>query len=213
MWLIKLLRGLTLSKKIVFIILIVCFCLIISLIYSFNINSTDSIEEQRATISKTILPSVCSGFITFLGLFITMRFNEYQIKIKEREKICPVLCLNSNDKASVQKSLSQVDHQKYIVCTDSKEIRIIKCQIQNSKDNAVNNLIIIKPCKDQASITRQCNKEYDFIFGVCSKKYLSFYLQYEDILGRRYKQKIKYKYDPQRNKYCFKSCDPKRRII
>lgn len=202
------------SKKLVFIILIVCFCLIISLIYTFNMNSTESIEQQRATISTTILPAVCSGFITFLGLFITMSFNEYQIKIKEREKMCPVIFLNSNDKASAQTSLStEVNDQKDIVCTNSEKTRTIKGELQNSKDNTVKNLRIIKPYKDQARLTRQCNTEYNFILGFCSKRYLSFYLHYEDVLGRKYKQKIKYKYNPKRNNYCFISCDPKRRKI
>ena len=181
--------------------------------YTFHINSTESLEEQRTVISKTILPSVCSGFVTFLGLFITMCFNEYQTKIKARENLCPVLYINSSDKASAQQPLAQVDHHRYIVCTKSKTARMIKCEFRNSKDNTVNNLIIKKPCKNQARITLECNKEYTFLFGVCPKRFLSFYLYYEDVLGRKYKQKIKYKFNPEQINYYFKSCGPKRRMI
>lgn len=113
-----------------------------TLCFVFSWNSKDPINEQIVAISKITLQSVISGFVTFLGLLMTISFNEYQRKLDDRIRICPVFYFEPTEKASVLIKQKKINDKTYYQCTHAKSVRTIVCVLGNSKDCLAKNIYI-----------------------------------------------------------------------
>ncbi|MBQ9887424.1 MAG: hypothetical protein IJM37_11295 [Lachnospiraceae bacterium] len=199
-----------------FIIGIILSFIIIGIILCFILikYSNESLETQITTISKILLQSIVSGFVTFLGLFMTISFNEYQNKQNEKNKICPKFYLVPKERASALKKINVIDEKNFFICTYSKNAREIECEIKNTRECKAKKIFIKKNLNIKKKIKNlECKDNICFLtLGNNCRFYRSFKIFFEDVMGNKYKQKIKYKYDDD-GSYDFKSSIPKKRLM
>ena len=131
-------------KKIILLVIVLFIVFGIALCLVFSWNSTDAVNEQIVALSKIALQAIISGFVTFLGLFFTISFNEYQLKYKELIKIRPVLYFKSKEKASAKIERKKITNENAILCSNSNSVRTVKCELGNSNNCGVNHICIKK---------------------------------------------------------------------
>lgn len=204
-------------KIVLFIILLFVVCVFI-LCFVFHMYSNENISAQIVTISKIMLQSVISGLVTFLGLFITISFNEYQIKQKELIKIRPVLYFEPIEMASALIKKKTIIKSDGFNCSNSKKVRKLTCTLCNSENNSVKNIYLKKllsiNMESNYSDTSNDNNLYCLYLNAENSSILNrFYIQYEDIMGNKYKQTVKYKFDSNKKTYTLKMSIPRRRLL
>ena len=132
-------------KKLV-IIIICCFVFsgIIIYYYCYSKNSLETFDQQIVTVSKIMIQSICTGTVTFLGLFFTIYSQEIQSKERIRIELCPCFIITSNGKPSTTKEYNHDLSNNMIVCCNSRKIREVECNIINCRNNFGLNILISK---------------------------------------------------------------------
>ena len=203
-------KDVMIMRKLLILIISSIIALGVFLCLLFSWNSTDSLNEQIVTLSKIALQSIISGFITFLGLYITISFNERQINRKELIEKRPNLSIDFIGKASSKKNRDTIDSKNTIICTESKNVRTIDCRIKNLKECEVKR-IHIKHSRI-ISIEIKCLDKFEVALCENPIKCKRFYIVYEDVMGNKYQQKVKYKFEKRKSTYAKTTSEPKRRL-
>ena len=187
-------KDVMIMRKLLILIISSIIALGVFLCLLFSWNSTDSLNEQIVTLSKIALQSIISG----------------QINRKELIEKRPNLSIDFIGKASGKKNRDTIDSKNTIICTESKNVRTIDCRIKNLKECEVKR-IHIKHSRI-ISIEIKCLDKFEVALCENPIKCKRFYIVYEDVMGNKYQQNVKYKFEKRESTYAKTTSEPKRRL-
>lgn len=200
-------------KKI--IIFTICICIIVEIVVTgaFMYLSQDECSEKLVVVAQIILQAILSGVVTFVGLFFTILSQERQANDSFILQQRPCFIIDPPNYASVKSVLSEITtKQSLIICHEDGEVRTSQCVLKNVKDNYGIN-VFIRSENSNLNYIGNFSKDYGKNVQLVLKAQEDgeFWVEFEDVYGNKYKQKINYKYLDGQNKYQFFSNQPQRR--
>lgn len=193
-----------------FILIVICFFICSGLIicYYYSTNSLETFDQQIVTISKILIQSICTGTVTFLGLFFTIYSQEIQNREKLRVELCPCFIVKLNGMPSAAKEYNDNFSNNMVICCNSRKVREVKCDIINCRNNFGLNVAIYKDNLKKYIGSLNGNEKLSITLILDSDNENSFFINFEDVYGIRYFQKIDYNFIG--NRYNFISHQPTR---
>lgn len=169
-----------------------------------------STNDNTLEITKTMMQAITSGIITFIGLLFTILFQEKQSEHKQSTELCPCFVINSDGTAGAKENGTDFDNTSItVICSSAAQVRLIQCKLFNAKNNQALN-VSISNNKNENYLGSTGDKELIRNLILKSEGVDEFFINFEDVYGIKYKQKIIYEYFKDNNNYKFVSNMPEK---